>query len=162
VLWLRSLIFTIAVPGTVTIVVPWLILKRGAGNVVPQPVRVAVGAVLIAAGAIALLACIVEFALRGRGTLAPIDPPRRFVATGLYRFTRNPMYVAVVTVLAGEALAWSSTALAGYAVLMLVVFHLFVVAWEEPALRRQFGESYVDYCRRVPRWLGRRDEPSRK
>lgn len=104
------------------------------------------------AGAALALWCILSFALTGKGTPAPFDPPRRLVARGPYRHLRNPMYLGAVLALAGGALVYDSGALLGYAALFLVVTHLFVVGYEEPTLRETFGEEYVAYCRRVRRW----------
>jgi protein-S-isoprenylcysteine O-methyltransferase Ste14 len=109
-------------------------------------------------GAGVLFRCIWDFAVAGRGTLAPVDPPRHLVVRGLYRYVRNPMYVGVVTILLGEALLFRSLALLCYAGIFLFVVHLFIVVYEEPALRRQFGESYENYCRRVHRWLPRQPQ----
>lgn len=153
-LFLRSLLAAIALPGTVTVFVPWLILARR-GMPAPGgrgPLRL-VGAAAIAAGAAVLLRCIREFAVVGRGTLAPVDPPKTLVVEGLYRYVRNPMYVGVMTVLLGEAAAFVSRALLAYAAAVLAAFHLFVVLYEEPALRRRFGASYERYCARVGRWV---------
>jgi len=101
--------------------------------------------------------CAMEFALRGRGTPAPFDPPRRLVITGMYRWVRNPMYVGMAVMLIGEALLlpqiWREMA-ALIAVLSIVVT-VVVVRKEEPDLRRMFGSDYEEYCRQVPRWIPR-------
>ena len=101
------------------------------------------------------LACIWEFAASGRGTLAPVDPPRELVVRGLYRVVRNPMYVGVTTILAGELLLAFSPAFLTYAIGWLVAVNLFVMAYEEPSLRGRFGESYVRYTKQVGRWWPR-------
>lgn len=156
-LWLRSVAFTILLPGTVTAVLPAAILASWPGAPVSlRDPRTWVAGVAIAAGATGLLRCIWEFASRGRGTLAPVDPPTRLVVSGLYRYVRNPMYVCVVTILAGEALLWRSAALAIWAGAFLAVTHAFIVMHEEPALRRTFGASYAAYTRSVSRWIPRR------
>jgi protein-S-isoprenylcysteine O-methyltransferase Ste14 len=93
--------------------------------------------------------------VRGRGTLAPVDPPKRLVAAGLYRWVRNPMYVAVVWTLIGHALWFASGALWIYTALVFAGFHLFVTLYEEPSLERRFGESYLRYREAVPRWIPR-------
>jgi protein-S-isoprenylcysteine O-methyltransferase Ste14 len=105
-----------------------------------------------ALGAGIVLHCIWGFAFRGGGTLAPIAPPNVLVTTGLYRYTRNPMYLGVFTVLSSEALFFEKAVLLIYAVIMLAIFHLFVVLHEEPRLKKYFGEQYKEYCRVVPRW----------
>lgn len=110
------------------------------------------GMVVAAVGATLALWCILTFALIGRGTPAPFDPPRRLVARGPYRCVRNPMYIGAGLVLSGAALFYGTTALWVYAAACFVAVHLFVVLYEEPTLRRIFGEEYVAYCRRVRRW----------
>ena len=114
-----------------------------------------VAILVIAAGAALLATCIWEFASRGRGTLSPVDPPKQLVVQGLYRYVRNPMYVAVSTILLGEALLARSTALLVYWGIFFAAANVFVILYEEPALRRQFGDSYVSYQQRVGRWLPR-------
>jgi protein-S-isoprenylcysteine O-methyltransferase Ste14 len=112
---------------------------------------------LLIAGGIALyFACAFwGFALRGKGTPAPIDPPKKLVEEGPYRIVRNPMYWSVAFVLLGEALVFHSLTLAGLAAALFAGANLFVLFYEEPVLRRKFGAEYEDYCRRVPRWLPR-------
>jgi len=119
------------------------------------PVQVA-GAVMAAAGALLALACILTFVFVGKGTPAPFDPPRRMVAAGPYRFVRNPMYAGAGLALLGAAVYCGSWELGGYAAGFLLVTHLFVVAYEEPHLRRLFGADYERYCSVTPRWLPRR------
>jgi protein-S-isoprenylcysteine O-methyltransferase Ste14 len=152
--FLRTIIFTIVVPGFWTVVMPYWLLPRGA-----QPDLHGVGAVgwLFIAGGIQLyFACAFwGFALRGRGTPAPIDPPKKLVEEGPYRIVRNPMYWSVAFVLLGEALVFHSLTLAGLAAALFAGANLFVLFYEEPVLRRKFGDQYEDYCRRVPRWLPR-------
>jgi protein-S-isoprenylcysteine O-methyltransferase Ste14 len=110
------------------------------------------GMLLGAAGAALAITCILTFVFVGRGTPAPFDPPRRLVGRGPYRFVRNPMYLGATLALCGAALFYQSIPLFGYAVLFLLVTHIFVVVYEEPALRRTFDEDYEAYCRRVGRW----------
>src|ERR1700737_637345 len=150
----KTLLFTVLVPGTVTIYVPRRILLSRSGNdVLPiGPLRY-LGAALLAAGAAVYLWCAWDFATAGRGTPAPIDPPRRLVVRGLYRNVRNPMYLGILLLLGGEALLFRSRALLAYAALVFLFFFVFVVAYEEPALRRKFGQDYERYCDRVPRWI---------
>ena len=113
------------------------------------------GMIVGAAGAALALWCVLAFALVGKGTPAPFDPPRRLVVQGPYRLVRNPMYVGAGLALAAAALFCQSMALLGFAALFLLVTHLFVVWYEEPTLRRSFGEEYAAYCRRVRRWWPR-------
>jgi protein-S-isoprenylcysteine O-methyltransferase Ste14 len=113
------------------------------------------GAVLAGAGGVLALWCVFTFASRGRGTPAPFDPPRLLVVIGPYRYVRNPMYIGAVSALLGAALYWASVALLVYALIFAVCSHLFVVAFEEPVLRRKFEHAYEDYCRKVGRWWPR-------
>ena len=113
------------------------------------------GLVAITLGGMAVLMCDWDFAASGKGTPAPIDPPRTLVRRGLYRAVRNPMYVGVVTVLLGESLVFNSVCLLVYAIGLWLAFHLFVVLYEEPTLRRTFGMEYQNYCATVPRWIPR-------
>jgi protein-S-isoprenylcysteine O-methyltransferase Ste14 len=114
------------------------------------------GVVPLIMGTSGLIWCIWDFGRMGKGTLAPVDPPRFVVRSGLYRVVRNPMYVSVLTALAGEALLFRSARLAVWGVVVALMFHAFVVAYEEPTLRRQFGTNYEAYLGAVPRWLPRR------
>jgi protein-S-isoprenylcysteine O-methyltransferase Ste14 len=151
---LRAIFFTVLLPGTVVVWIPRMILAGETARSGPGPWRWT-GIPLIAAGAAVLLACIVDFARKGRGTLAPVDPPRKLVAVGLYRYVRNPMYVGVVATLIGEALFFGSRSIGIYAAAAWLVFHLWVVIYEEPHLETAFGEEYEQYRALVPRWLPR-------
>ena len=110
--------------------------------------------VMLAGGALAV-ACVCTFVVVGGGTPAPFDPPRQFVAVGLYRYVRNPMYLGGALLLAGFALYLRSGAALAFCLPWLLLAHIFVLAYEEPALRRKFGAPYEAYCRRVPRWIPR-------
>jgi len=114
------------------------------------------GMLVAAIGAAVALWCVFAFALIGKGTPAPFDPPRRLVAAGPYRFVRNPMYLGAGVALFGAALFYQSPILAGYAAGFLLVCHVFVLAYEEPTLKRLFGSDYDEYRRRVHRWIPRR------
>ena len=152
-LWLRALFFVLLLPGTLGYALPiWI----GSASGRPPGALRGLALVPLAAGTSVLLWCVRDFAVRGRGTLAPIDPPTELVAIGLYRWVRNPMYVGVVTTLLGHALWFGSAWLLLYAALVANGFHLFVVLYEEPALGRRFGESYQRYRDSVPRWIPRR------
>ena len=145
-LFLKAVLAFAALPGIVAFVVPVTVF-------LPRPLLLdRLGAVPLLLGVTLLLSTVREFYLAGRGTLAPFDPPRRLVASGLYRFTRNPMYNGVLLVLAAEAWLFRSAALLEYAILMFTVFSLAVFLYEEPMLESQFGESYRAYRRAVPRW----------
>lgn len=111
------------------------------------------GWLLALAGALLTLWCIVTFVARGRGTPAPFDPPREFVAAGPYRYVRNPMYIGGFGVLLGAGLILRSSSIVGLAFLFLLFTHLFVLLYEEPALTRRFDGPYLDYKSSVRRWL---------
>ena len=147
----RSILFTVIMPGTVAGYLPWAI--AGGAPLAGAGALRWLGVVPLAAGLAVYVWCVADFARAGRGTPAPIDPPQHLVQRGLYRYTRNPMYVGVLSVLAGEAWLYASRPLAAYALSILAGFHLFVVCYEEPTLRRSFGDSYERYCAAVPRWL---------
>jgi protein-S-isoprenylcysteine O-methyltransferase Ste14 len=148
---LRSLISIAILPGLVAVVLPWLIVRP-----VSWPTGVAlVGLVPLVLGLGLSAWCVTLFATRGRGTPAPWDAPRRFVALGPYRLVRNPMYLGMGSVVLGEAVLFASWLLALYLIVLLLVWHAFVVLWEEPSLERTFGEEYRSYRGAVPRWLPR-------
>jgi protein-S-isoprenylcysteine O-methyltransferase Ste14 len=108
---------------------------------------------LVVMGAALAVWCILTFALVGKGTPAPFDPPRKLVRTGPYRWVRNPMYIGASLVLLGTALYFRSPALTAFAAGFLMVAHVFVVLYEEPTLERTFGALYADYRNAVPRWV---------
>lgn len=114
-----------------------------------------VGGVLIGLGAIGLLDSFVRFAVQGLGTPAPVLPTQRLVVTGLYRYVRNPMYVAVVATILGQGLLLGNLKLLAYGGLFWLLAHFFVVAWEEPTLGSTFGAEYRSFRRAVPRWIPR-------
>lgn len=117
-------------------------------------VRVA-GGVLLGAGAAVLLDCFRRFAIEGLGTPAPVFPTRTLVVSGLYRFVRNPMYCGVLAAIVGQALLLGSTSLLLYAAAVWLGFHLFVLLYEEPALRASYGAAYDLFVAAVPRWVPR-------
>jgi len=151
-MWLlaKNLLFTLLVPGTVGVYVPLFAFAHGA----PGSGWLAIAAaLLLGAGVSIYLWCVWDFASFGRGTPAPIDAPRRLVIRGLYRHSRNPMYMGVLAVIFAWALLFASRPIALYGAVVAICFHLFVVFYEEPNLQRVFGVSYTDYRARVPRWL---------
>jgi protein-S-isoprenylcysteine O-methyltransferase Ste14 len=151
---LKTLLFSVLVPGTVAGLIPYLLVSR-ARVLPPLPVgafRYA-GVGLLLLGVLIYLWCAAEFTVRGRGTPSPNDPPRELVVTGLYRYSRNPMYVGVASTLLGITLLFGSAEVLLYAILVLLGFHLRVLYYEEPTLERSFGSSFREYCREVPRWL---------
>lgn len=149
----RAVTYAALFIGLVLIYVPARLLSWS-GIVRPAAIEVrqVAGMVIGAAGAAVALWCIFTFASIGRGTPAPFDPPRRLVIQGPYRFVRNPMYIGAGIALASAALFYESLPLLGYAGLFLLATHLFVVSYEEPTLRRTFGQEYEAYCRQVRRW----------
>ena len=149
----NTLLFTILVPGTVAILIPrWLLggLSRPQNGLLTW-----IGGTAFLIGAAIYFRCAWEFAVRGLGTPAPIAPTKYLVTTALHRYVRNPMYIGVALAILGEAAIFRSVHVAEYAAIMLLVAHIFVVIYEEPTLKRQFGESYEEYRRNVPRWLPR-------
>ncbi len=150
---LKTLLFSILVPGTVVVLVPrWLL--RGEPTLQGGWTGAA-GGLLLVCGAVLYLRCAWDFAVRGRGTPAPVDPPRELVVSGPYRYVRNPIYLGVLSMVVGEAALYRASVLLGYAGALLLAFHLFVVTYEEPTLRRKFGAAHERYCASVPRWLPR-------
>jgi len=147
-LFWRALIAFLALPGMVAFVVPFLLRP-------PNPRIHWIGLVPLSVGTFLLLWCVRDFYIAGRGSLAPWAPPERLVIVGLYRFCRNPMYVAVLTILCGWALTFYSGGLWTYAACFAVVFHARVVLFEEPWLARTHGAAWDNYRARVPRWLVR-------
>jgi len=150
---IRTLLFTVLVPGTVTVAVPRLLLPSGANFTLNG--SGILGTLLIVLGATAYVRCVWNFTFSGKGTPAPIDPPKTLVSRGLYRIVRNPMYIGIGCILLGESVAFSSYVLLWYAVGFLVFAHLFVLLYEEPALTKKFGPSYEEYRKTVPRWTPR-------
>lgn len=132
-------------------VLAWAGVVRPVGMDWPQ----VSGLFIATAGALIALYCVFAFALIGKGTPAPFDPPRRLVIRGPYRFVRNPMYIGAAIAVSGAALFYTSTALLAFVIIFLLAAHAFVVLYEEPTLSRSFGQEYEDYCGRVRRWLPR-------
>lgn len=147
-LFWQALLAFLALPGTVAFAVPLLLLAPDGGLFVD-----ARGLIPLALGIVLLLWCVREFYAAGRGTLAPWTPPQELVVTGLYRVSRNPMYVAVVLILWGWALGFRSRPLAIYALAVMLAFHLRVVFGEEPWLARTHGQKWHRYQAQVPRWF---------
>ena len=162
----ETAVFFVAAPGTVALWIPyaltgWHVLARrslGEGGIeqtIDRALLSVAGGALITVGAAALVECFARFALVGRGTPSPASPTTSLVVSGLYRYTRNPMYVAVAMLLIGQTLLFGSPALLTYTVIVWLAAHTFVVSYEEPTLRRHYGPAYDDYCAHVPRWIPR-------
>jgi protein-S-isoprenylcysteine O-methyltransferase Ste14 len=153
---LGSVLFFVAAPSVLAGLIPWWMTHW---EFLPpffglQATR-AVGILLIVAGVPGLVDSFARFALQGLGTPAPIAPPQNLVVTGLYRYVRNPMYVAVVAVIFGQAILFGDWRLVAYGAFMWLAFHLFVLAYEEPVLAESFGAQYEDFRANVPRWIPR-------
>jgi protein-S-isoprenylcysteine O-methyltransferase Ste14 len=151
-LLLKNLLFTIIVPGTVGVILPLRIAGRplaaptlGLGSIA--------GLLLLVCATVGYFWCLWEFAVTGRGTPAPVDPPKHLVVRGPYRVVRNPMYVSVALAVFGWAVYLHSTRLLAYALVIVLCAHLFVVFVEEPTLQRKFGDAYEQYRRTVRRWI---------
>ena len=151
---LKTLIWSVFVPGSLTGLIPYLLLSS---RIEFLPVTLSsfryAGIIPILLGTLLYLWCAWDFTFVGKGTPAPFDPPKEIVVQGLYRFVRNPMYVAVILALIGEAIFFESTAILFYASIVVLVFHLWVIYYEEPTLKRKFGESFERYCQKVSRWI---------
>jgi protein-S-isoprenylcysteine O-methyltransferase Ste14 len=152
----RALTYATAFVSFVLVFLPAQVLSR-TGITRPPAIGVwqVTGMAVCAAGAALALWCVLAFALVGRGTPAPFDPPRRLVVRGPYRCVRNPMYVGAAVALLGAALFYGSLALFAFTGGFLLCTHLFVVWYEEPTLHRLFGADYAEYVRRVRRWRPR-------
>lgn len=150
---LGSLVFLLVAPGIVGFVIPWLLTgwRFNAYSMAAQ----LVGAVLIVLGLVVLLASFARFALEGLGTPAPVAPTERLVVGGVYRYVRNPMYLAVGATIAGQSLALGQPGLIVYLVVFTVAVVAFVYLYEEPTLSARYGAEYDEYRRAVPGWLPR-------
>jgi len=154
-LWLRSAIFTVTVPGLVAGGVPWWI-ARDAGRLAFDVGRLRwLGLLPLAAGIAVYFATTLRFGTAGHGTPAPWDAPRKLVRSGLHARVRNPMYIGVLLCILGEAVLWQSGELGIYLAVVWLAFHLRVLVYEEPVLRRSFGAEFEEYAARVPRWWPR-------
>lgn len=154
-LLLRNLLFTILQPGVVGGLIPYLLLRNSRKSFFPEQwtIRHFAGAFLMLAGFAIVMRCILRFATEGKGTISPIDPTKKLIIKGLYKYSRNPMYVGMMILLAGEAVFWQSLTLLIYAAVVFAGFNLFIILHEEPRLRRVFGAEYEAYFQNVRRWL---------
>lgn len=148
---LRSLLFLILAPGMVAGYIPLVLLRTG--SQLKTGIFAYLAFPLWGIGSVILLWSFWNFLVQGRGTPAPIDPPKEMVATGFYRYVRNPMYVSVLAVIAGHFLWFEYWNLLVYAMIVFLAFHTFVTYYEEPNLKRRFGASYENYLKQVPRWI---------
>lgn len=153
-LFIKNLIFTVFVPGTVAAYIPYRIIKNLHSSLaIHWELLKFISVIFIFVGVAIYFSCLLHFALTGHGTPAPIDAPKRLVIKGLYCYVRNPMYVGVIVVILGWALLYNSFSVFQYAILMWIIFHIVIIFIEEPTLRRQFGEPYKSYCSKVRRWI---------
>jgi protein-S-isoprenylcysteine O-methyltransferase Ste14 len=151
-----SAIFLVIAPGTVMILVPWWISRwQMAAPLLGLSFFRVIGALLIAAGLPVLLDSFARFAIQGLGTPAPIAPPSHLVVSGLYRYVRNPMYVAGVLITGGQGLLFGNLRVLEYVLVVWLIFHLFVLFYEEPVLHRKFGTEYDEFRANVRRWVPR-------
>ncbi|KAA3605420.1 MAG: isoprenylcysteine carboxylmethyltransferase family protein [Planctomycetota bacterium] len=149
-LLLKNLLFTILVPGSVAGWVPWVL---SGGGIPEAPWRLAFGGLLFLFGGSIYFWCLLDFIRQGRATPFPLDAPKSLVIRGLYQYSRNPMYVGVLGVICGWVIWTGNLNLIFYAAAVFLMFQAFIFFYEEPHLRKEFGNDYLDYCRRVPRWL---------
>ncbi len=157
-LWIRGLVFTVLIPGFIGVLVP-IVMERGRH---PKGGPWAAGWLFVVAGSTVYGLCLSRFLASGgtpaifftRGLRTLIgEEPQKLVQDWLYQVSRNPMYIAVLLVVFGQAMVFAAVNVAAYGIALWLAFHLTVVFQEEPHLRQQYGPSYDDYCRRVPRWL---------
>jgi protein-S-isoprenylcysteine O-methyltransferase Ste14 len=150
---IRSVVWALLLPGVVAGYVPWRFFGLAEARIDWGRPDHLLAFLLVGVGGALLGSCIVDFARRGRGTLSPLDPPKELVVRGLYRYVRNPMYLSVATILLGEVLLTGSMSLLAFAGAWFVLVNVFVLGYEEPRLRRQFGATYERYTRQVGRWI---------
>lgn len=154
---LGSILFFLLAPGVVAFAIPaWIGGWRPGPVTDDHPVMIPLGLTLATLGLLALVGCFVRFALQGEGTPAPVAPTRRLVVQGLYRHVRNPMYLAVLAIILGQALALANVWLLAYAALVATACALFVRLYEEPTLRAAYPRDWPEYAAAVPAWLPRR------
>ena len=154
-MFIRALIAFLLLPCVVAGVIPYLVIGGNLRLAKTAPYGIGLATI----GFVLLLWCVRDFYAAGKGTLAPWDPPKRLVIVGLYRFVRNPMYIAVLTLVAGWSLTFGSIWLGVYLCILALGFHLRVVIYEEPRLAQQFPAEWETYSKAVSRWLPR---PQRK
>jgi protein-S-isoprenylcysteine O-methyltransferase Ste14 len=154
-LLIRNLLFTILQPGVVVFLVPYLILKYLGEPLWPTDwtIRHYLALVTAGLGIVIGLSCILRFATEGKGTISPLDPTTRLIVRGLYRHSRNPMYVGATLTLIGWTIFYWSPTLLIYSAVIFIGFNLFIRLHEEPRLRREFGDEYDAYTKKVRRWL---------
>ena|SRR5437867_3350646 len=148
-MFLRALLAFLTLPGVVAFAVPVVWLVATSHTQLVQPL----GLVPLVVGCVALFWCVRDFYVSGKGTIAPWAPPVHLVVVGLYRYTRNPIYIAVTLILLGWAVSFGLRGLFTYTIIVAVAFHLRVVFGEEPWLARTHGAQWQEYASRIPRWF---------
>ena len=148
---LKSLLFFLLAPGMVAGFIPLALLRSGSKAQTGFLAYLAFPLWLI--GVVVLVWCFWDFLVKGKGTPAPIEPPKELVVSGLYKYVRNPMYVGILLVILGHFLWFGYWNLLIYAAVVFAAFSAFVIFYEEPTLKRNFGAAYEDYLKRVPRWI---------
>jgi len=152
---LRVIIFFLTVPGTIIFYLPLFLGSKAFPNEKASQFLQSLGLVSWVIGGLVAAWCVLAFFTLGHGTPDPNDPPMALVTSGLYRRTRNPMYIGGLLIVLGHWLYFQSWLLLAYLALVFLLFHHLVIFYEEPHMRRQFGEAYERYCKQVPRWIGR-------
>ncbi len=153
---IKTLVFTLLLPGVFLVLVPYFLLSvSGDGFTVDIGSFRYFGVLPVLLGILIYIQCAWSFVSLGKGTPAPVDPPKELVVQGMYKYVRNPMYLGVLFLLMGEVIFFGSLLLILYTALVFLCFHIFVVVYEEPHLRARFGDSYRRYRESVPRWIPR-------
>jgi len=151
--YIKTLLFTIVAPGTVAGVIPYYFITGIEVFAFSMGMFRFLGLVFMAVGFVGYLWCGFDFAHRGQGTPAPIDPPKKLIIVGLYKYVRNPMYVSIGSLLIGETIFFENAVILAYMLCLWLIFHSFVVLYEEPTLKKLFGSEYEQYCKEVSRWI---------
>jgi protein-S-isoprenylcysteine O-methyltransferase Ste14 len=146
---IKALIAVLLLPGTVAFIIPAALFYCAGNFQLFQPL----GLIFLVVGIVGLLWCVMDFYVQGSGTLAPWEPPKKLVAVGLYRCSRNPMYISVGLILLGWAVSFSSLVLYFYMVFVVVIFHIYITQCEEPRLAQKFSMEWEQYADQTPRWL---------
>ena len=154
-LWFRNTFFALLQPGVVAGLIPYYLLRGAIEPIIKKPFGLEQigGVVLFVVGFIIMMDCILRFAYQGKGTLSPADPTRALVVNGLYQYSRNPMYIGVMLILAGEAIFFEQGRFWFYVIGVGLLFNLFIILVEEPRLIRDFGTAYEAYQKNVRRWV---------
>ena len=154
-LFLRNLFFTILQPGIVAILIPFWLSGKSIKTIFEQDFvwHHYLGLIIFAVGFVVMLICVINFGMRGKGTLSPADPTKKLVISGLYKYSRNPMYIGVMLMLVGHSIFFRSYVLGTYALFIFIAFNLFIVFFEEPRLQEDFGNEYSEYVNKVGRWF---------